>query len=133
MPDINDAKRFFGQAQKLQQDLWNLVDSGSCSEVLYGWTLQRATELALKAWMRLLDIPIEKTHDLELLIEAIEPHAPAVSKYLDLAKHTRHAVSSVYEGMEFDEELFDRPAEAARVALLVQDVENRLRRTEQDG
>lgn len=126
MPDVDDAQKFLAQAELLQKDTQLLVASNSCSEILYGWTLQRSTELALKAWMRLLDIVTPKHHDLGRLFDALAEKDPDSAKHRILAKHTRHVVIPVYGDIGRGKEAIDRQAEAQRVALLVQDVKKRL-------
>ncbi len=108
------------------------TDVETFNENIFGFHAQRATELALKAWISLAGKRYERTHSvLDLLTILVDAGVAAIQPYAHLASLTPYAVKYVYE--EIENPTMDRQYIAGEVNTLADLVESLIRQAEGDA
>jgi HEPN domain-containing protein len=107
--------------------LSNMSDSHAFDDRIFGFHAQQAVEKALKAWLNCLQGTHPFTHDLSLLLHALEDLGQEVEPYWDFLDLSGYAVQFRYETQAEGEEPLERNALVKDVGALIERVEIILR------
>ena len=130
--ELGNARELMRMSRRQITALFGMVsDDETFSENIFGFHAQRATELALKAWIGLVGKQYERTHSLADLITVLNDAGDADMRlYAHLASLTPYAVRYVYE--EIENPTMDRRYIADEVNALADLVGSLLQQAEED-
>lgn len=103
--------------------LSNMLDPDAFDDRVFGFHAQQAVEKALKVWLNYLQGTHPFTHDLRLLLHALEKLGADVESYWDFLDLSGYAVQFRYETLLEDEEPLNRYALVKDIQALVERVE----------
>lgn len=106
---LNKARRDLLSAKRLARGSEPYLDTAI-------YHCQQSAEKAIKGWLVYLDRPLEKSHDLRLLVTLAAESEPAFKDWFDVAEQiTPYATAYRYPGeiLEPDKEEFKRALKAA--------------------
>jgi len=103
--------------------LGHMLDSESFDDRVFGFHAQQSVEKALKAWLNLLGQSHPFTHDLSLLLYALEKRGVDVDPYWDFLDLSGYAVRFRYETVPEGEEPLDRQGLVTDIQRLIEQVE----------
>ena len=123
MPGHDLARELLAAATSDINALRHMLDCGAFDDRIFGFHAQQAVEKALKAWLNLLAQTHPYTHDLSMLLHALEETGADVEPYWDFLDLSGYAVRFRYETLPLGEEPLDRED-------LLRDVQDLLERVE---
>ncbi|MBI4965163.1 MAG: HEPN domain-containing protein [Desulfomonile tiedjei] len=126
MSDPKQASLMLSMAQKDLKALKGMMDPNVFEEEIFGFHIQQAIEKALKAWLALLGVEYPLTHDLSVLLNALQDLGADVSGLWDLVEYNTFAVRFRYEFVGDWDQPLDRDSTVLRVEALVNQVEGHL-------
>lgn len=109
--------------------LGNMRDPEAFDDRVFGFHAQQAVEKALKAWLNAVQGTHPFTHDLSLLLHALEKHGANVESCWDFLDLSGYAVQFRYETLPEGEEPLDRGDLVRDISALIERVGNLLRQT----
>lgn len=121
-----------GNSSILQSDLkalGHMLDPDAFDDRVFGFHAQQAVEKALKVWLNCLQGTHPFTHDLRLLLHALQTHGADVESYWDFLDLSSYAVQFRYETMSEGEDPLDRDALVKDIRALVEHVEKMIPQT----
>lgn len=108
MPDHDLAHELLATARSDLKALRHMLDADAFDDRVFGFHAQQAVEKALKAWLNLLRQPHPFTHDLSLLLRALEEQGADVESCWDFLELSGYAVRFRYETLPEGEDPLDR-------------------------
>jgi len=127
MSDPKQAGLMLSMAQKDLKALNGMMDHEVFDEEIFGFHIQQAAEKTLKGWLALLGAEYPLTHDLSVLLKALESVGADVSNLWDLVEYNVFAVRFRYESVGDYDQPLDREASIRRVEDLVRNVQELLK------
>lgn len=129
MRDLDHARLLLGMARKDLRALGAMLDGNAFAEEIFGFHAQQAAEKSIKAWLSLIGRSYPRTHDLGALLELLAvPRENVPGEAWELVELTDFAVQLRYESFEYDDEPLDRPSVVRQVAVLVERVDELVRK-----
>ena len=118
------SQELFATAGSDLKAIENMLDVDAFDDRIFGFHAQQAVEKALKAWLNCLQGTHPFTHDLSLLLHALEESGQDVTACWDLLDLSGYAVRFRYETLPEGEEPLDRRELLRNVRALVERVQN---------
>lgn len=100
MAASDEAQLLLAAARRDWNALQGMFDAEVFADEIFGFHAQQAAEKTLKAWLSLLSIEYPKTHDLTLLLNALQAHGQNVGRFEGLVEFNPYAVQFRYEAFE---------------------------------
>ncbi len=127
--ELDNARELMRMCQRQLMGINNMDDETLFPEELFGFHAQRAAELAFKAWITLLGLRYERTHNVADLLTILESAGVGEAQpFAHLGTLTPYAVKYVYE--EIENPTMDRHYIASEVNALADLVESLLHQSE---
>ncbi len=109
--------------------LSNMHDPDAFDDRVFGFHAQQAVEKTLKAWLNVMQGTYPFTHDLSLLLHALDEQGADVESCWDFLDLSSYAVRFRYETLPEGEEPFDRDGLVRNIGALIRHVENLMRQS----
>ena len=122
MPGRDLAQELLNTAKSDLKALEHMLDPGAFDDRVFGFHAQQAVEKALKAWLDLLQQTHPLTHDLSLLLHALQKQGVDVEPWWSFLDLSGYAVQFRYEAVPEGEEPLDRRSLLSGIRRLVQNV-----------
>lgn len=119
MPGHELARELLAAAESDAKALENMLDPEAFDDRVFGFHAQQAVEKALKAWLNILRGSHPFTHDLALLLHALDECGAKIEHCWDFADLCAYAVRFRYEALLDDEEPLNRQRLLADVRALM--------------
>ncbi len=123
MSDLRQAIAVLAMAKRDLAALKAMVDARVFADEIFGFHVQQAVEKTLKAWMALIGIEYPLTHDISILLQALENEGIEMRPYWGFVDYNAYAVRFRYESLGEPDEPLDRPAAISAVSELVERVD----------
>lgn len=117
------AHELLATAKSDLKALSNMADPHAFDDRIFGFHAQQAVEKALKAWLNRLQGSHPFTHDLSLLLHALEDLGQEIESCWDFLDLSGYAVQFRYETLAEGEEPLDRCALVKETDALIERVE----------
>lgn len=123
MADSDEARELLAAARKDWRALTGMADALVFADEVFGFHAQQAIEKGLKAWLTLLGAEYPRTHDLSLLLSALEGRGQAVDPLYGLIEFNPYAVQYRYGAFDEVGTPLDRSSVVDRIDGLLKMVE----------
>jgi HEPN domain-containing protein len=124
MKGIDRAKLIFAMATKDFDAINEMKGNQKIADEIFGFHAQQAVEKSLKAWIAASGVEYPQTHNIILLLGALEERKEDVAAYWDFAQLNAFAVQFRYEAYTELGSALDRADVVKKVGVLIAKVKS---------